>query len=263
MDNRTPKERHPSAKPRRKLSQEDPKLWKQSLFPDEVVSAQEPEPEPIKPVTAEELPPPVQAGDIIEEILEVAATGEGVERIKKPKKRPYKELLEWVLALGVMLGIAVLILTFVAEPVRVDGQSMQETLSPGEYALVTKYEYFSEPPHRFDVVACHYPGESKTFVKRIVALPGEFVALIGGDLYINDQRVEQKFALRAETPDFGPVQVPIGHYFVMGDNRGNSQDSRDAKVGALPASAITGRVRRVVYPLSAMRTLPDLRPASK
>lgn len=259
MDDQTKRGRHPSARPRRKLtSQNDPKLWKETLFPDEVPSALPAEPDPeVKPLSREELPPTVQAGEIIEEILEVSAAGEGVERVTRPKKPPYRELLEWVLVFAGAALVVLLILTYVAEPIHVDGHSMQDTLDPGEYVLVTKFDYFGQAPMRFDVVSCRYPNAHKTFVKRIIGLPGDTVELIGGELYINGRQTAQDFPLRKETEDYGPVTVPADHYLVMGDNREVSQDSRDPAVGPLHRSAITGHVRQVIFPLGEMRVIED------
>jgi len=248
-----------SARPRRKpTARTDPKIWKESLFPKDLSPVIHPdsEGEP-KPIDYDELPPTVQAGEIIEDILEVNATGEGVERVTKPKKSGYRELLEWVMVFAVAAALVMLALRFIAEPIKVDGHSMENTLKPDEYVLVTKYEYLLEPPMRFDVVSCKYPHNNKSFVKRVIGLPGETVALVDGELYINGQQIEQDFDLRKECEDYGPETIPEGHYLVMGDNRGGSVDSRDPTVGPLPRSAISGHVRRVIFPFDSMRAMED------
>ncbi|MCL2810716.1 MAG: signal peptidase I [Clostridia bacterium] len=244
-----------SARPRRKpTAKTDPKIWKETLFPDDFSPAIHPDSE-VEPIAYDELPPTVQAGEIIEDILEADATGEGVERITKPKKSGYRELLEWVMVFAVAAALVMLALRFIAEPIKVDGHSMENTLLPNEYVLVTKYEYLLEPPMRFDVVSCRYPHNNKTFVKRVIGLPGETVALIDGELYINGQHIEQDFDLRKECEDYGPETIPAGYYLVIGDNRKVSIDSRDPSVGPLPRSAITGHVRRVIYPFESMRAI--------
>ncbi len=260
MGENTNRDRHPSAKPRRKPAQkEDAKLWKETLFPDELPSAPQNDPPPLqpKPIAREDLPPTVQAGEIIEEILEVSEVGEGVERVTRPKKPAYRELLEWVMVFAAATVVVLLVLGFVAEPIHVDGHSMQDTLAPDEYVMVTKFDYLGTAPLRFDVVSCRYPNMHKTFVKRIIGLPGDTIELIAGELYINGQQIAQDFSLRKETEDYGPVTVPPDHYLVMGDNRAVSQDSRDPLVGPLPRSAITGHVRLVIYPLGSMRAIED------
>jgi len=258
VDDKT-RTRLPSARPRRKpvATEPDQKLWKEALFEEIPISAQ-PEPDPeSKPDALEELPPTVQAGEIVEEIIEVGEAGEGVERVPPPKKRGYRELLEWVLVFAAVAALVILALRYVAEPIHVDGHSMQDTLGPGEYVLVTKYEYLRENPLRFDVVSCKYPNQNKAFVKRVIGLPGETVELKDGELYINGQYIEQDFTLRKECDDYGPVTVPADHYVVMGDNRLVSVDSRDPDVGPLPRGKIEGHVRRVIFPLGAMRAIED------
>jgi len=207
--------------------------------------------------TREDLPPTVQAGEIIDDIIEVGAAGEGVTRVTKPKKSGYRELLEWVSVFVIAAAVVMLALRFIAEPIKVDGHSMENTLWPNEFVLVTKYQYLLEPPMRFDVVSCRYPGNNKSFVKRVIGMPGETVALIGGELYINGNHIEQDFDLRKEADDYGPESVPPDHYVVMGDNRSVSVDSRDPSVGPLPRSSITGHVRRVIFPFANMRPIVD------
>jgi signal peptidase I len=249
---------------RKPTTQDDPKLWKEMLFPDDHSPAIHPDSEaPSKPIAYEELPPTVQAGEIIEDIIESVAVGEGVEQVIKPKKRGYRELLEWVMVFAVAAVVVMLALRFVVEPIKVDGHSMEDTLMPDEYVLVTKYEYLREPPQRFDVVSCKYPQNNKSFVKRVIGLPGETVALIDGELYINGQQIEQPFELRKPCDDYGPETVPEGHYIVMGDNRLVSVDSRDPSVGPLLRSAITGHVRRVIFPFDSARIIEDLHRAPR
>jgi len=255
VDDKT--KRLPSARPRRKTAkQTDPKIWKEALFPDSPspLTASDSQPE-AKLIAYEELPPTVQAGEIIEEIIEVGAAGEGVERMAAPKKSGYRELLEWVLVFAVAAVLIFLTLRYIAEPIRLDGHSMEDTLAPNEYVLVSKYEYLREPPMRFDVVSCKFPTSNKSFVKRVIGLSGETVALVGGELYINGQHIEQDFDVRKACEDYGPETVPADCYLVLGDNRAVSVDSRDPSVGPLPRSSITGHVRRVIFPLGNMRVI--------
>ena len=201
---------------------------------------------------------------------------------KTVSKKPLgRGILEWcctILAAGL---IAFPLKAFAFELVRVDGGSMDDTLANGEIMLVTKYDYatawFSLPwqdpeaqaaaprvtvggdPQRFDIVICRYPGRGGTiFVKRVVGLPGDTVALWDGDLYVNGERQEEPYitdayrrTVRGTGLTFGPYTVPDGHYFVMGDHRNNSNDSRAQ--GAIPRDMILGHVRGILFPFGSAR----------
>lgn len=194
-----------------------------------------------------------------------------------------REILSWTASLLSAVLIALVIRSFVFEPVRVEGESMDGTLDNGEIMLVSKLDYASTwlslpwqesarqeaatrlttggEPERFDVVICRYPGRGNTnFVKRVVGLPGDTVELREGYLYVNGERYEEPYILdeyRTRGPSngwsFGPVTVPEGHYFVMGDHRNNSNDSRAQ--GAIPRDAIIGHAKSVVWPLGNAREI--------
>ena len=189
------------------------------------------------------------------------------EKVKKPIQQ---ELIEWGSTILVALVIAFLARTFIFEPVRVDGDSMYPTLHHGEFMYVSKTDYGTSfigipftgigtyipvggEPERFDVVVCNYPnrlgkhGERLNFVKRVVGLPGDTVEVKGGYLYVNGVRYEEKFLHERMDHDFGPVVVAEGHYFLMGDNRNNSNDSRNNQVGAVPRDMIVGKVEGVLW----------------
>lgn len=189
------------------------------------------------------------------------------EKVKKTLKQ---ELCEWGGTLLVALVIAFLARTFIFEPVRVDGDSMYPTLHHGEFMYVSKLDYgtsfigipFTDigtyitlggNPERFDVVVCNYPnrvsanGTRLNFVKRVVGLPGDTVEIRNGYLYVNGIRHEEKFLHERMDHNFGPTVVPEGHYFLMGDNRNNSNDSRNVKVGAVPRDMIVGKVEGVIW----------------
>ena len=192
------------------------------------------------------------------------------EKIKKPFKQ---ELCEWGGTLVIALIIAFLCRTYIFEPVRVDGDSMYPTLHHGEFMYVSKLDYGSSfigipftgigsyftvggEPERFDVVVCNYPnrlnehGSRLNFVKRLVGLPGDTVAIRGGFLYVNGVKYDEPFLAEYCAEDFGPYTVPAGYYFVMGDNRNNSKDSR--AVGPVDRSEIVGKVEGVIW-----RTIPS------
>ena len=183
-----------------------------------------------------------------------AANQAAKETEKKSLKR---EIFEWIMVFVVAAAMAFVVRTFIFEPVRVDGASMMDTLVDGEYMIATKYDYLFSDPDRFDVVICNYPNTTDGMyrVKRVVGMPGETIQLLGGQLYVDGEHVEQNFDMHSVTESFGPFTVPEDHYFVIGDNRNNSKDSRSIMVGPLKRSEIKGHVRAVVFPFSGFRLM--------
>jgi signal peptidase I len=158
---------------------------------------------------------------------------------------------------GVAVGVAllaalVLVRIFVAEPFRIPSQSMEPTLRPGDQALVVKRE--GHTPTRGELVAFHSPRGGAIMLKRVVAVAGDTVGLEDGVLVVNGRQVAEPF-VNHEAIDsvyFGPVRVKAGTFFAMGDNRANSEDSRD--FGAIPDSSIIGRAVARVWPPSRWGT---------
>lgn len=188
---------------------------------------------------------------------------------KEKEKRTFKEeLLSWVYTLLAALVIVTVIRTFFFEPIRVDGESMRNTLQDGDIVLVTKPEYWSGNYQRGDVIICRYPNRNKEssislggsfeltftnhtlFVKRLIGLPGDKIEFRQGVLYVNDQLVDESNidVYIPYTSSMGPITLGRDQYFVVGDNRGNSNDSR--AVGPISEDMIVGHVNLVVWPLS-------------
>ena len=116
------------------------------------------------------------------------------------------------------------------------------------YCAAKMRDILGGEPERFDVVVCRYPDRGSTnFVKRVVGLPGDTVQISGGYLYVNGVKYTEKFLSARMYSDYGPYIVPEGHYFLMGDNRNNSNDSRSSHVGAVPRNMILGKVEAVLW----------------
>ena len=179
---------------------------------------------------------------------------------KKEPKNLKKEILSWILTLGTAVIVALLIRTFIFEPIRVDGNSMNDTLLNNEFVFVTKTEYLFGDPQRQDVVICRYPNRSEYFVKRLIGLPGDTIAIEGNKVYINGELLDEPYLSDRRTlmnHTMAPVTLGENEYFVMGDNRDNSNDSRNTSgpkaVGTLSRNMIVGHVRFVFYPFSEIR----------
>jgi len=181
------------------------------------------------------------------------------EKNMKEKKSLKREIFEWIMVFVVAGALAFVVRTFIFEPVRVDGASMMYTLEDGEFMIATKYDYLLGDPERFDIVICNYPNTSDGMyrVKRVIGMPDETIELRSGELYVDGKHIEQDFDMTPNEAYFGPYTVPPGHYFVIGDNRNNSKDSRSAMVGPLSRDEIKGHVRAVVFPFGRFRLMPD------
>jgi len=134
----------------------------------------------------------------------------------------------------------------------VKGSSMRETLLNGDVLLTKRYGKKREI-RRFDIVICRYPGRKGRFVKRIIGMPGERIRMEKNIVYINDEELQENFPKRSCMRCFDDVTVPEGCYFVMGDNRPSSNDSR--KVGPIEQRAILARAEYVLFSIGRHRRL--------
>lgn len=152
----------------------------------------------------------------------------------------------WLLV-GLLVAL-VLAWVFVAEPVRVPSSSMRPTLLPGDQVLVDKVTYRLREPRRGELVVFHPPVGDGLALKRVVALPGDRVGLRDGVLFVSGRPVREGYVDYGSVDGtfFGPVTVPAGHVFVMGDQRANSEDSR--AYGAVPEDDVVGRAVLVLWP---------------
>ncbi|MDR0896244.1 MAG: signal peptidase I [Oscillospiraceae bacterium] len=171
-------------------------------------------------------------------------------------KKAARNIIEWLRAFIIALAAVLFVTVLIAQPITVQGSSMMNTLQDRDLMIATKFDYIFGDPNRFDVVICRYPGRGSTnFVKRVVGLPGDQVAMVEGVLYVNGEAVEEDYIDFPANYYLAEVTVQPGHYFVLGDNRVNSNDSHFEQVGQLPRDQIIGRVRWVVWPLWEMRSI--------
>ncbi len=175
----------------------------------------------------------------------------------KKKRTLRREILSWILTLAIAAGAALLIRTYLFEPIRVDGESMTNTLHDKELMLVTKPEYIWGTPSHQDVIICRYPHRTEYFVKRLIGLPGDTVEIRfdsgkhTNTVYVNGQALDEPYLTDEKNNSnnaFAPITLGPDQYFVLGDNRDNSNDSR--YVGTLTRDQIVGHVRFVFYPFT-------------
>ena len=145
-----------------------------------------------------------------------------------------KEFLNTAIYLLCVLGAVWLVITFVGQRTEVEGASMENTLHNGDNLIVDKLSYRFRDPERFDIIVFPYQYEENTYyIKRIIGLPGETVQLVDGYVYINGSRLESDIYgnERMDDPMAASQPITLGEdeYFVLGDNRNHSQDSRDPR----------------------------------
>lgn len=189
---------------------------------------------------------------------EAQAAPETAEQPKNKKEEKKKtvgqEILSWILTFAVAIALALVIRTFIFEPVRVDGHSMDYTLANNEYMIVTKYDYLLGEPERFDVIICHYPERGRTnFVKRLVGMPGDTVSMLNGTLYVNGEAIDEPYITNKANYNMQAYTLKDDEYFVLGDNRSSSNDSHI--IGPISREQIKGHVRCVAFPFKNARTV--------
>jgi signal peptidase I len=169
--------------------------------------------------------------------------------------RSYRNV-EFLLYIALIVLVALTIRMFIAEPIRVDGDSMIPTLVDNEDMFVEKMTYWTSDPQRGDIIICFYPGYTESCVKRVIGLPGETVEVKDGAIYIDGKMLDES-AYWTDTiiGDMNPVTVGEREVFVCGDNRNGSKDSRNPSVGCIPYAKVVGRVVAVVYPFDRFRTI--------
>lgn len=168
-----------------------------------------------------------------------------------------KELFSTAVYLLIVLCATYLLITYVGQRTEVDGASMETTLSDGDNLIVDKITYRFKDPKRFDIIVFPFQYQEDTFyIKRIIGMPGEVVQIDEqGTIYINGEVLEESYGREIIKPEnIGIASAPIvlgeDEYFVMGDNRNNSTDSRTEIVGNIHRDDIVGRAWLRIWPFS-------------
>lgn len=179
--------------------------------------------------------------------------------MEKPKGI-VKELLGWIVYIAIIIGLTWLIITFVGQRTRVSGHSMEATLHDGDNLIVDKLSYHFREPKRFEIIVFPYRHKENTYyIKRIIGLPGETVQVKDGYVYINGEKLDENYGLEV-MEDAGiaaePIELGEDEYFVLGDNRNHSSDSRDPSVGILHRDELIGRALVRIWPLDSIGVIP-------
>jgi signal peptidase I len=182
--------------------------------------------------------------------------------------------VEYAVILAVALGVAFLSQAFIVKPYRIPSPSMVPTLDPGDRVLVARFLYHVTSPARGDIVVFKYPLDTRVvFIKRLIGLPGDTLSLRNGQVYVNGVRRNEPYVLKvngrtAPTNPWPPIAgstlsepwslnrpytVPAGSYFMMGDNRLDSDDSRSW--GPVPARDLIGKAFLIYWPISRIGSL--------
>lgn len=182
-----------------------------------------------------------------------------MDKGQKKRKSMFREVLSWILYLVIVCGTVYLIVHYVGERTEVRGESMYPALNDGDQLIVDKISYRFTDPKRFDIIVFPFQYQEDTFyIKRIIGLPGEVVQIYDGDIYINGKLLSESYGYeKIQNGGLASKSITLGEdeYFVLGDNRNNSADSREPSVGTISKDDMIGRALFRIWPLSKIGLL--------
>jgi signal peptidase I len=176
-----------------------------------------------------------------------------VEAVTEPpaqRTNLLREIIETVL----LTAIIFLLVNTATGRYRIEGNSMEPNLHNDEYVLIDKISYLLHPPERGDIIVFTPPNNDRDYIKRVIGLPGDTVEVRGGQVYVNGVPLDEPYLAQATNQSMDPLEVPPDRYFVMGDNRNNSSDSRS--FGPITAQVIVGRALFVYWPPTDWGAVP-------
>lgn len=168
------------------------------------------------------------------------------------KQELAKEVRGWILYILIVIASVYVIVTYVGQRTQVDGNSMLPSLTDKDNLIVDKLSYRFHAPERYDIVVFPYKYMENTYyIKRLIGLPGETVQVIDGYVYINGEKLNEHYG--AEVMEEAgiaaePIELGEDEYFVLGDNRNHSSDSRDPSVGIVKGEDLVGKAWVRIYP---------------
>ncbi len=166
------------------------------------------------------------------------------------------EVVEWIKAIVFALVLALIIRGLIFEPMIVPTGSMIPTIEINDRILVNKFVYRFHVPDYNDIVVFKYPDDPhQTFVKRLIGKGGDIIEIKDGTLYRNNEPVQETYIKEPMYSDSGPYKVPEGHYFMMGDNRNNSKDSRFWENKYVSQNQVIGKATYRIWPINRIGQL--------
>ena len=175
---------------------------------------------------------------------------------RSEKEKELREILGWIVYVLIVICATYLIVTYVGQRTKVSGDSMLNTLHNEDNLIVDKISYRFREPKRYEIVVFPYRYQEDTYyIKRIIGLPGETVQIIDGYVYIDGEKLDESYGREVIDADrYGlaadPVELGEDEYFVLGDNRNHSADSREPNVGVVHRDEFIGRAWVRIWPLN-------------